>query len=80
VIQGAPRPPASVPRVASQTVPMPKPAPARPAPDPSQQAAVVAVPAKPIEAPAATGTVGQVKPPAPVIRPTQEMPKMQGLE
>jgi hypothetical protein len=80
VIQGAPRPPASVPRVASQTVPMPKPAPARPAPDPSQQAAVVAVPPRPVEAPATTGTIGQAAPPAPLIRPTQAMPKMQGLE
>jgi hypothetical protein len=80
MIQGAPRPPASVPRVASQTVPMPKPAPARPAPEPSQQAAVVAVPAKPMEAPATTATVGEAKPPAPLIRPTQAMPKMQGLE
>ena len=37
VIRGGPRPPASVPRVASQTVPMPKPAPltiARPNPPP----------------------------------------------
>jgi hypothetical protein len=87
-IQGAPRPPASVPRIASRTVPMPKPAPTRPAPDSSQQsaassqqsAAVVAVPAKPIEAPAPTGTVGQAMPSAPLIRPTQAMPKMQGLE
>jgi len=86
VIRGGPRPPASIPHVASQTVPMPKPAPARPAPDPSQQAAVVQP--KPMEAPATTSTesptatVGQVKPtaPAPLIRPTQEMPKMQGLE
>ncbi len=85
VIQGAPRPPASVPRVASQTVPTPKPAPARPALDPSQQrqqSAAVAVPARPIEAPATTGTIGQAAPPAPapLIRPTQAMPKMQDLE
>jgi len=83
VIQGAPRPPASVPRVASQTVPTPKPAPARPALDPSQQqSAAVAVPARPMEAPATTGTIGQAVPsaPAPLIRPTQAMPKMQDLE
>jgi hypothetical protein len=81
-IRGVPRPPASVPRVASQTVPMPKPAPTRPAPDSSQQSAAVAVPAKPIETPAATGTIGQAMPPTPVplIRPTQAMPKMQDLE
>ena len=81
-IRGVPRPPASVPRVASQTVPMPKPAPTRPAPDSSQQSAAVAVPAKPVEAPAATGTIGQAMPPAPapLVRPTQAMPKMQDLE
>jgi hypothetical protein len=86
VIRGGPRPPASVPRVASQTVPVPRPAPARPAPESSQQAAVVQP--KPIEAPATTATasptatVGQAMPPpaAPLIRPTQAMPKMQGLE
>jgi hypothetical protein len=84
MIQGAPRPPASVPRVASQAVPMPKPAPARPAldPPPQQQSAAVAVPARPIEAPATTGTIGQAASPAPapLIRPTQPMPKIQGLE
>jgi hypothetical protein len=81
-VRGAPRPPASVPHVASRTVPVPKPAPTRPAADSSQQSAAVAAPAKPTEAPAASGTVGQAMPPAPapLIRPTQEMPKMQGLE
>jgi hypothetical protein len=82
-IQGTPRPPASIPRVASRAVPLPKPAPMpiRPAPDASQQSAVVQ--AKPADTPLATGTVGQVKPPlpaAPVIKPTEAMPKVQGLE
>jgi hypothetical protein len=78
-IRGVPRPPASVPHVASRTplVPMPKAAPprkdetkpplaAQPAPEPAQQSA--AVEAKPAAAP------------QPQIMPTQEMPKVQGLE
>jgi len=79
-VRGVPRPPASIPHVASRTVPMPKPAPARAVPDSLQQAAVV--PAKPADAPVTTGTVGEAKPlpPAPAILPTQDMPKAQGLE
>jgi hypothetical protein len=89
VIQGGPRPPASIPRVASRAVPMPKPGPTRPAPDASQQqtqqSATVAAPARSADAPSTTGTtgtVGEVKPPpAPLaIRPTQPMPQVQGLE
>jgi hypothetical protein len=83
--RGVPRPPASVPHVASRTVPMPKPSPQqaiKPAAEPEQQTA--AVQPKPAEAPtpppAAAATVGQAKPPAPAILPTQEMPKAQGLE
>jgi hypothetical protein len=82
--QGMLRPPAPIPRVASRAVPTPRPAPARPViPEASQQSAAVAAPAKPVEAPMTTGTVGQVKPPPPpalVIRPTQAMPKVQDLE
>jgi hypothetical protein len=88
--RGVPRPPASIPRVASRTAPVPKASPlARPA-EPSRQSAAVeakppAVEAKPAEAQpapqtAAAPTVGAGKPAAPVIQPTQEMPKVQGLE
>ncbi len=79
-----PRPPASIPHVASRTVPVPKAAPQRPetpaaAAKPVEQTA--AVQAKPPEtAPqAAASTVGQAKP-APTILPTQEMPAAQGLD
>jgi hypothetical protein len=111
-VRGGPRPPASIPRVASRTpsVPIPKAAPlragepkslaAKPAPEPAQPS----VPAQPSEAaqpsqppqqsaavqvkPAATESTPQVAAPAPVeakpaatpIQPTQEMPKVQGLE
>jgi hypothetical protein len=98
--EGVPRPPASVPRVASRTppVPMPKASPPRideatplaatkPAPEksaaaPAQQSAAVqmkpadAQPAPQAAAPAAV----EAKPAAPQIMPTQEMPKVQGLE
>lgn len=101
-IRGAPRPPASVPRVASRTVPVPRAnpqgsrpvaeaAPARPAetpaakpveptPAPQQSAAVQTKPAETSPPPAATPTVGQAKPAAAEIQPTQEMPKAQGLD
>jgi hypothetical protein len=93
----APRPPASVPHVASRSVPLPKAAPhrgetpvaaAKPAatgpapaqPTPTQQTA--AVQTKPADAAsqAAAPTVGQAKPPAPAILPTQDMPAAQGLD
>jgi hypothetical protein len=91
---GPPRPPASIPHVASRVVPLPKAAPSRgetpvaaakpaePATQqaqPAQQTAVVQ--AKPAEtAPqAAASTVGQAKP-APTILPTQDMPAAQGLD
>jgi hypothetical protein len=90
-VSGPPRPPASVPRVASRTpptIPMPKAAPSRPdadkpvvekpAPQPSQQSAAVQV--KPADAPAAAPPAVEAKPAAPPIQPTQEMPKVQGLE
>jgi hypothetical protein len=94
-IRGAPRPPASVPRVASRTVPVPKPsplaanaaAPAKPA-APSQAAAKPAAEPSSQQAavaqarPADSAPAAQVqaKPAAPAILPTQEMPKAQGLE
>ncbi|MBR0696977.1 hypothetical protein [Bradyrhizobium lablabi] len=91
-----PRPPAPVPHVASRTpVPKPSPLAAKPtpaaapaqaaAPAPAQQAAVVgAKPAETQAAPqAAAPAVSQTAPPAPAapaVLPTQEMPKVQGLE
>lgn len=73
------------PRVASHSVPVPKPSPqvAKPAPAPAQQsAAVVPKPAEvPVAAPpAAAPPAVEAKPAAPAILPTQEMPKAQGLE
>jgi hypothetical protein len=91
-VRGPPRPPASIPHVASRapSVPMPRAAPPRAgevkplatAPAPAQQSA--AVQAKPADAQtppqvAAPATV-EAKPAAPQIQPTQEMPKVQGLE
>jgi hypothetical protein len=79
-IGGGLRPPASIPRVASRNVPMPEPKPpqtaAKPALAPVQQSA--AVPPKPADTPTAP-VVGQARP-APTIQPTQEMPKVQGLD
>jgi hypothetical protein len=94
-VRGALRPPASVPRVASRNVPLPKAAPPRggearplaaaavPAPAPTQQSA--AMQAKPADATAQTAApaapaVVEAKPAAPQIQPTQEMPKVQGLD
>ncbi|HEY2211273.1 MAG TPA: hypothetical protein VGH62_06590 [Bradyrhizobium sp.] len=95
-VRGPPRPPASVPHVASRTlsVPMPKAAPlrasepskplaAKPASEPAQQSA--AVQAKPADAAqtvpqAAAPAAVEAKPATPQIQPTQEMPKVQGLE
>lgn len=91
---GPPRPPASIPHVASRTVPLPKTAPrraetpvaaAKPAEPTAQQAQpaqqTAAVQAKPAEAApqAAAPTVGQAKPSATIL-PTQEMPAAQGLD
>jgi hypothetical protein len=84
-----PRPPASIPRVASRTMPAPKAPPpygaevkplaARPAP--AQAAAVQAKPVEARAAPqAAAPAIVEAKPAAPQIQPTQEMPKAQGLE
>jgi hypothetical protein len=91
-LRGVPRPPAPVPQVASRTpvVPLPKASPphagepkpqaAGPAVAPAQQSA--AIEAKPAAAappsPAAAPAPVQAAPPQ--ILPTQEMPKVQGLE
>jgi hypothetical protein len=90
-LRGVPRPPAPVPHVASRTpsIPVPTPRPgeirpqaARPAPEPAQQSAAIA--AKPADAQsvprAVAPAVVEAKPAASPIQPTQEMPKMQGLE
>lgn len=94
ICSGPPRPPASIPHVASRAVPLPKAAPrraetpvaaVRPAePAPQQAQAPQAQPAQQTAAaqanPAeAAPTVGQAKP-APTILPTQEMPAAQGLD
>jgi hypothetical protein len=89
-IRGEPRPPASVPRVASRVpVPRANPLGSKPAEAAASQSAEAlqqsaAAQAKSAEAPppsAAAATVGQVQPAAaPSIQPTQEMPKAQGLE
>jgi hypothetical protein len=92
---GVPRPPAPVPQVASRTpsVPLPKASPqrpddakplaAKPAPEPVQQSAAVqtkpATDAPPAPQAAAPPAV-EAKPAPPQIQPTQEMPKVQGLE
>jgi hypothetical protein len=90
-LRGVPRPPAPVPHVASRTpsIPVPTPRPgeeirpqaARPAPEPAQQsAAIQPKPADAQPAPRALApAVVEAKPAAP-IRPTQDMPKMQGLD
>jgi hypothetical protein len=95
-MRGVPRPPVSVPRVASRTplVPLPKAPPphageikpeatplaATPAPEPAQQSA--AVQDKPTEArlPPPAAVPIVQAKPAPELKPTQEMPKAQGLE
>ena len=94
-LDGPPRPPGNVPpRIASrlpQNIPVPKAAPSRladrkpladkltPAPAPTQQSAAVQV--KPADVPlAAAPAAAEAKPAAPVLQPTQPMPKVQGLE
>ncbi len=84
-VRGEPRPPRSIPHVASRTVPVPKASPlaAKPEaqPEPQQQSAVAQP--KPAEAPAAPPAVTTGMAPAkPVaeIAPTKDLPKVQGLE
>jgi len=94
-VRGEPRPPRSIPHVASRTVPVPKASPlatrpetqdkpvaqSKPEAQPQQQSA--ATQPKPAEAPAAPPAVTTGSAPAkPVaqIAPTQELPKVQGLD
>lgn len=91
-LDGPPRPPGALPpKIASrmpQNVPVPKAAPSRPviektdrlapAPAPMQQSA--AVQPKPAETPPTAVAAPAEAKPAPVIQPTQPMPKVQGLE
>lgn len=82
-VGGAPRP---APKVASRTtvpVPKAKPVAAKPASEPVQQAAAPSPKAAEAQAaaPQAAVTTGSVPAkPVPKIAPTQDMPKMQGLE
>jgi hypothetical protein len=93
---GEPRPQVSVPHMASRSVPLPMPKPAvagkLPEPAPQKSAAVEVKPQAPAPKPAAPAatvqaaapstppaTVGEAKP-APMIQPTQPMPKVQGLD
>ena len=85
------RPPSAAPKMASRTpssVPVPRAAPSRPSSDqplaakptppaPVQQSAAAQV--KPADSPPAVAAPAQAKP-APVIQPTQPMPKVQDLE
>jgi hypothetical protein len=95
-ISGEPRPQASVPHMASRSVPLPMPKPAvagkLPEPAPQKSAAVEVKPPAPSPKPAApAATVQAAAPstppatvgeakPAPTIQPTQPMPKVQGLD
>jgi hypothetical protein len=79
-INATPRPPMSLPSVANRgAVPAQAQRPAvvatKPPAQPLQQSA-----AKPAEAPKQAGTVGEAKPAAPQIKPSREMPAVQGLE
>jgi hypothetical protein len=87
-IRGGPRPPAPVPRVASRTPPVPLPKASPPhageirplAAEPTPQSVVQGKPAAPQATPQATAPTAVEAKPAPLIQPTQEMPKAQGLE
>jgi hypothetical protein len=89
---GVPRPPANIPHVlASRTpasVPLPKASPrasegrplaARPAPVRAQVSAAVR-PSRPADAQAAMPAPAETRPAAPLIRPTQPLPPVQGLD
>ena len=91
-VRGEPRPPRSIPHVASRTVPVPKASPlaarveakpdVKPEAQPQQQQSA-ATQSKPAEAPAAPPavTTGMAAPkPVAEIAPTKDLPKAQGLE
>jgi hypothetical protein len=89
VVRGPPRPPALIPHVANRTVPLPRATPQRPGGD---EPSVGAKPAESTPQSIAMGTrptAAAPSSPAPAaveakpassIQPTQEMPKVQGLE
>ena len=83
-VRGTPRPPRSIPHVASHTVPVPKASPlaTKPEAQPAQQQSAATQP-KPAEAPAAppavTTGLAPAKPTAQIV-PTQDMPKVQALD
>jgi hypothetical protein len=87
--RGAPRPPESVPKIASRSVPLPAPKPAlaaKPVAEPPPQRSA-AIQAKPAEAAAPQAAAPQAASPpiveakpAPSIQPTEAMPKVQGLD
>jgi hypothetical protein len=88
-VRGEPRPPRSIPHVASRTVPVPKASPlaarpeVKPEAQPEQPQQSAATQSKPAEAPAAPPavTTGQAPPkPMAEIAPTKDLPKVQGLE
>jgi hypothetical protein len=84
-VRGEPRPPRSIPHVASRTVPVPRASPlaARPEAQPEQPQQSAATQSKPAEVPAAPPAVTTGQAPAkPVaeIAPTKDLPKVQGLE
>jgi len=80
-VQAAPRPSRPASQVASRTVPMPKASPIAAKPAPVQQAAAPAPKPTEVQAAASPTTTGAVPAkPVPQIAPTQDMPKVQGLE
>lgn len=86
-IKGEPRPPRSIPHVASRTVPVPKASPlaAKPEaqpeqPQPQQSAATQPKPAEAPAAPPAVTTGQAPSKPVAEIAPTRDLPKVQGLE
>jgi hypothetical protein len=93
-VAGPPRPPRAIPGIANRTPPIPVPRPmspngdesgqlaAKPVAEPAQRSAVVqAKPADPqTTGQIATPATAEAKPPVPAIKPTQEMPKVQGLD
>ena len=81
-INVAPSPPASIPSAATRAaVPLPAQRPVVAAPQPAQPVQQSAVnEAKPAPPPQMAGTVGEAKPSAPAIKPSQAMPPVQALE
>jgi hypothetical protein len=87
-VRGYPRPPASIPHVAGPHVasrmpagvPVPREAPPRPAGDAPHTVGEARPAAGPVAAPAQQSAAVETRPAAPPILPTQEMPKVQGLD